>query len=623
MTSAYLSRRAVLRATAILGAYLALPKVPLAQAAPPAFSDLQFNPHETRTVAIVGSGIAGLTAAYLATRAGFRVMVLESDDRYGGRSLTVRPADPDYRHWWFDKYNPYRLFPRMYVSSYCERSDSPDPQDQVADFEIKNWPGTDEPVELFFNAGPGRIPNTHKALLDLCGEVNVRLEPFIFLSGFNLLSSEDYQDGKPVQWRAINYSLMGELATVMSRAVSDGLILKGYEEQTVQAMLKQFGDLQADGTVNGSHTVGFIKDPGGWQSTIEIAEPVSLAEILDSGFTGVGDLATSAGSFVFNPNYINWQPTLMQPVGGMDRIWQQLLLQPVTTHSLDHGSTGLAPPDFLDRDSGPLTGQRFVGDLVHLNSNVRFIDNTDTGVSIGVNGLSEPIHVDFCIVTAAPALLGGKNKAPVPSGGASRISIPPDMRITTNLSPKFKAALGDVEMVPAIKVGVQARYRFWEEEDQIFGGISWTTMPSSQIWYPSEDFYAPTGILTAAYNRGEAGGKYGELRQRARIRQAMLGCESIHSRFASKVYADRALTVAWQYMPGQLGGWANETHVTQPSVYKQITTLPRGRIYFAGDTYSQLPGWQEGAVDSARLAVTSIVTGLSSTDPKLYVLSRP
>ncbi len=617
-----LSRRSVLAAAAILGAFLALPKGSPAQARTPEFSDLPFNPDETRSVAIVGSGVSGLTAAYVAARAGFRVVVLESDDRYGGRSLTVRPADPEYRNWWFDKYNPHRLFSRMYVSGYHERSDSPVPQEQTADFVVENWPGTDEPVELFLNAGPGRIPSNHTALLDLCGEVGVRLEPYVFLSGSNLLSSETYKDGKPVQWRAINYSLMGELATVMSQAVSDGLILKGYEEKKVQAMLTQFGNLQSDGTVNGSDTVGYVQEPGGWQSTIETGTPVSLEEILDSDFTGVGDLETSAGSFLFNPNYINWQPTLMQPVGGMDRIWQQLLLQQVPAQSLGYAGTGIPAPDLADRDTGELAGQRFVGDLVRLESTVRFINNTDSGVSIGVDGLAEPLEVDFCIVTAAPALLGGKSSAPGPAGTDFRIPIPPEMRITSNLSPKVKSLLAEVEMVPAIKVGLQGRYRFWEDEDSIYGGISWTTLPSSQIWYPSEDFNAPTGILTAAYNRGVDGWKYGELNQRARIRQALLGGESLHPQFVAKVYADKALTIAWQYMPGQVGGWANETYLTQSKVYKKITTLPRGRIYFAGDTYSQTPGWQEGAVDSARLAITSMVTGLTSTDPKLYTLAR-
>src|SRR3954447_14313834 len=44
----------------------------------------------SRTVVIVGAGLAGLTAAYELERAGFEVMVLEARDRLGGRVHTIR-----------------------------------------------------------------------------------------------------------------------------------------------------------------------------------------------------------------------------------------------------------------------------------------------------------------------------------------------------------------------------------------------------------------------------------------------------------------------------------------------------------------------------------------------------
>ena len=147
------SRRTALKAMGAMATLLALPNArPVAFAESNPFSTMAFDPNERRTVAIVGSGVAGLTAAYLAAKAGFRVVVFEGDDRYGGRSLTVRPSDAAYREWWFDKYNPNRLFPRMYVSSYQESDRSPDPAPQVANMAIETWPSTNEPVELFLNA---------------------------------------------------------------------------------------------------------------------------------------------------------------------------------------------------------------------------------------------------------------------------------------------------------------------------------------------------------------------------------------------------------------------------------------------------------------------------------------
>ncbi len=46
--------------------------------------------------------------------------------------------------------------------------------------------------------------------------------------------------------------------------------------------------------------------------------------------------------------------------------------------------------------------------------------------------------------------------------------------------------------VRAAKVGWQAEH-FWEPKDQIYGGISWTSDPITQIWYPSSGFLEPQG----------------------------------------------------------------------------------------------------------------------------------
>src|SRR5438045_8872271 len=43
-----------------------------------------------KSVLVLGSGIAGLAAAYELTRAGFKCQVLEAQDRAGGRCFTVR-----------------------------------------------------------------------------------------------------------------------------------------------------------------------------------------------------------------------------------------------------------------------------------------------------------------------------------------------------------------------------------------------------------------------------------------------------------------------------------------------------------------------------------------------------
>ena len=65
-------------------------------------------------VAVIGAGVSGLTTAYELLQGGFDVTIFEGQKRFGGRSLTVRPADPDYRAWAIARH------PFLDDASYCD-----------------------------------------------------------------------------------------------------------------------------------------------------------------------------------------------------------------------------------------------------------------------------------------------------------------------------------------------------------------------------------------------------------------------------------------------------------------------------------------------------------------------
>ena len=95
--------------------------------------------------------------------------------------------------------------------------------------------------------------------------------------------------------------------------------------------------------------------------------------------------------------------------------------------------------------------------------------------------------------------------------------------------------LRSVDYIPACKVGWQAKTRFWEKEDRIYGGISWTTDIISQIWYPSSGFHEEFGVLTGAYNRGDQARQFQALTVPERIAAALAGGEKLHPGFTDKV----------------------------------------------------------------------------------------
>src|ERR1700758_162690 len=97
------------------------------------------------TVLILGAGLAGMTAALELRNAGYKVRVLEFNERAGGRNWTLRGGDS------FTKLGGF--------TQKCEFEDG-----------------------LYINPGPWRIPYHHRALLDYCRRLNVALESFIQLN---------------------------------------------------------------------------------------------------------------------------------------------------------------------------------------------------------------------------------------------------------------------------------------------------------------------------------------------------------------------------------------------------------------------------------------------------------
>ncbi len=54
----------------------------------------------------------------------------------------------------------------------------------------------------------------------------------------------------------------------------------------------------------------------------------------------------------------------------------------------------------------------------------------------------------------------------------------------------LKSAIMAVPYASSVKLGLEFKRRFWEEDEQIYGGISFTDQPISQISYPSHGYFS-------------------------------------------------------------------------------------------------------------------------------------
>jgi monoamine oxidase len=129
------------------------------------------------------------------------------------------------------------------------------------------------------------------------------------------------------------------------------------------------------------------------------------------------------------------------------------------------------------------------------------------------------------------------------------------------------------------------------------------------MWYPSYDYFTKNGTLTGVYNYDQDAIRYGNMKPADRIVEARKGAIKLHPEFADMriVPSDKAISIAWQNIPSEGGGWANwdPNSDDHANAYSRLLR-PDGRFYVTGDQVSQLPGWQEGAMESAQYVVELI-----------------
>lgn len=470
-------------------------------------------------VLVLGAGIAGLTAAYELGKLGFEVEILEATARAGGRSFTARAGDS-----------------LVEVDSV-----------QQCRFDMAE--------HLYMNLGPARIPYHHDRLLGYCREFGVALE--VFTNDNRAAFFQSKKSGQKLTSRRLRADVRGHIAELLAKAVQKGALdeeLTGVDQRALLDMLSTYGALGPSRAHVGSDRAGFLNQINpGLDDPATLAKPpvVPLAEIVDTAVFHGYQLVFDEG--------LNQQPTLLQPIGGMDRIIAA----------------------FMER----------VGHLVRYESVVERIEN------VYAEGQSEP---SGAVVTYRE---GGKS---VRHAAADFVvcTIPATVLrdIASNFRPEVVAEIAAMQYVQAVKIGLQAERRFWEEDLHIYGGISWTDQKITQIWYPASGYLRQKGVLVAAYTWDEpTDAFFSALSPEERLAEAKAEVEAIHP--GSSALFGPGISRAWGKAPFQRGSWANDD-----PTYQKHAALARGdgRVSFAGEHVSFLHGWQEGSVLSARAAVRSI-----------------
>ena len=188
-----------------------------------------------------------------------------------------------------------------------------------------------------------------------------------------------------------------------------------------------------------------------------------------------------------------------------------------------------------------------------------------------------------------------------------------------NFSPETQKAFTSIPLTALYKIGWESP-RFWETENNIYGGISFLSSDMlNLVWYPTDKLFSPTGVVVAGFGteRQDVGGTilsgspatfkptpFGALpTMQAKFDVSRAAVEKLHPGrghlLAKPIY------VSWAKIPYSIGCFANIFLPGTESAYAQLDK-PQGRTYFAGDYLSYLVGWQEGALLSAHHAIERI-----------------
>ncbi len=413
-------------------------------------------------------------------------------------------------------------------------------------------------VGEYFNAGPMRLSHHHASVLAYCHEFRLPLVPFPNTNEAAFV----HRAGQPRRrLREVMTDLRGHTSELLAKVVQRGQLdmpLSAEDRERLIEYLRHEGRLDASLTYprhgdtsealfHRGHVRGYPVSPGASANFGEPSEPDELEALLRAGYAV--------------PNLVNHdlhqQETMLTIPGGMDRL----------AHA------------FSER----------LGDAVQLNAEVVEIRRTsDGGARVLARGAGpdQPLmtlEADFCVCAMPPHLLA---------------------RLPSDFTAAMIDGLKAVQPDTAGKTALQFRRRFWEQDDDIYGGRSVTNLPIGQIYYPFEGFGTDgPSVMIGAYHFSDQEQAW-NLPPAERIGLALQQGAEIHPQYPAEF--ENGFSVEWgrvRHSEYSWPWWADEDGFkrTQSSL-----AGGDGPFYFAGDWMSVMTGWQAGAMIAAQTAVKSI-----------------
>ena len=402
----------------------------------------------------------------------------------------------------------------------------------------------------YLNIGPWRIPAEHRAVIHYCRELDVELEPMLNKCVHTYYYSEGVDGalkGKRIRQVEVDVDRAGHIQDLLAKAATNGNLDEYFSAEDKEKLLEYLASTglldrrELNYRANRARGHEFGQYPGTALEAGKLSEPIEFGELLNF------KLGT------------RWQtadhPAIMfQAKGGMDQI-----------------AFG------MERALKP-------GSITH-NSEVTNILNKEDNVELTVlntnSGDTSTINAEFVISTIPFSVLNS---------------------VENNFSEEIKDALRSATSSPAYKVGLQFTRRFWEEDEMIYGGSSFSDIEDHyQTSYPSSDLFGKNGaVMLANYKFGGGSVELSNNTIAERVEHALSCGEKLHPGKFRKYYNGNSITMAWHKDKYSLGGASSFRSARLRN--KHIPTIIKGekRVIFSGGGVSPFhSAWMTGAIEGA------------------------
>ncbi|WP_146851012.1 flavin monoamine oxidase family protein [Brevifollis gellanilyticus] len=184
---------------------------------------------------------------------------------------------------------------------------------------------------------------------------------------------------------------------------------------------------------------------------------------------------------------------------------------------------------------------------------------------------------------------------------------------TPGFSGEKKRSIRQLVYDSSTKVLAVTKRRFWEMDDGIYGGGTFTDLPTTSTYYPADNAQARDpavsarqSIFLASYSWGQHARRLGMLEPALQREVVLTHLSKVHPQLAEPDMVQRTIGWSWDRHAWAGGAFAWFNAGQHSTLYRHLLE-PEGRIHFAGEHASLNHTWMQGALESALRAVKEVL----------------